>query len=801
MLPRMRPSSHYPVVLIPPRLQAALEAVPELPTFGLGAPQAASFPADLPAGKSFVAALFTLFGLKRQAEELLAPERLKAQQRFLAATTAYEQAKAVFEVEARAQQTPAAVRAYRRQRVAALFETSLPDAPGDSFARAGVAELHLFDTLQQVFPGRILRRRLLNTGTVYHPDYVYVDPAQRLRIDIELDEPYVLNTRLPIHYLDDDHKSVDHTRDQAFLSAGWPIIRFSEQQAVTDPLGCARQLADLIEQLIGHTTVRVNAVPPVQPHPRWTRADANRMAELHTRGPLLKDVKRAEELPVKQATPIFVPSRHQQRIFDFLRTGTGHGMVVAVAGSGKSTTLLEAIKVIRETQPNARVILLAFNRSIRGELAGKLQEAGLHNVETATFNGFGQRVLNAHRPGSQVIRHKAAAMIQQAAREVQGKSLDRVQLEKARKIFALFQSYIRLDPTNPEDVQQLSRQYKVPEAESLRQVTVRALELNVQSYQQQNTLTLDDQNYLPVKLNLPIRPYDFVFVDECQDLTQTQLELVRRAAGEHGRLLFVGDPRQAIMGFRGADNDSIEHIKALPSSPTLLDLTVSYRCPKAHVGLARRLMPSLEAAPKAAEGEVYEVGWTEAFRYIQEGDLLFARYNAGLDLMVMELLARGFTLAYEGKQTNRSSQGAEETEGSDSNRVADLIAKVRGAALTFDTAVRPHRPRVGPRDHADEVLMPWLLGQLAEQARHWDGDAFAAFVERVTQPDLRTGVRVSTAHQAKGLEARRVFVMGYGHFGQSRQDQQEWEFQQELNLQYVALTRSKHTLFLVGLPD
>jgi DNA helicase II / ATP-dependent DNA helicase PcrA len=70
----------------------------------------------------------------------------------------------------------------------------------------------------------------------------------------------------------------------------------------------------------------------------------------------------------------------------------------------------------------------------------------------------------------------------------------------------------------------------------------------------------------------------------------------------------------------------------------------------------------------------------------------------------------------------------------------------------------------------------------------------------MTAPDSRLGVRVCTTHRAKGLEAQRVFVMDEANIGELRQEQQAWERQQEQNLRYVALTRAKETMYLVGKP-
>jgi very-short-patch-repair endonuclease len=159
------------------------------------------------------------------------------------------------------------LRRHRHKRIAALLETSLPDRAADTAPPVGKAEAHLYEHLCLHFPNRILRRRtLLYDARTYHPDFLNFDPEHRLRIDIELDEAYALRTKLPIHFVDEDGISEDVRRDEAFLEAGWVVMRFSESQAVENAPGCARRVAEVIEQLTGKRTAslapRCNARRP-----------------------------------------------------------------------------------------------------------------------------------------------------------------------------------------------------------------------------------------------------------------------------------------------------------------------------------------------------------------------------------------------------------------------------------------------------------------------------------------------------------------------------------------------------------
>src|SRR5690606_18120963 len=104
-------------------------------------------------------------------------------------------------------------------------------------------------------------------------------------------------------------------------------------------------------------------------------------------------------------------------------------------------------------------------------------------------------------------------------------------------------------------------------------------------------------------LDLRVREFDNVLVDEAQDLNVAQRILIRRMLKEGGRLIAVGDPRQAIYGFRGADSDSFRLIGE-EFNATDLPLTVTFRCPKAVVAQAQRYVSHIQAHETAPEGEV-----------------------------------------------------------------------------------------------------------------------------------------------------------------------------------------------------
>ena len=97
----------------------------------------------------------------------------------------------------------------------------------------------------------------------------------------------------------------------------------------------------------------------------------------------------APEPPLRVASDAIVYSPHQQAIFDFVRSGSGNGIVSAVAGSGKTTTLLSAAKLL----DTRNALFLAFNKSIAEKLAFELQSTPM---TAQTIHSIGWRTLGRY---------------------------------------------------------------------------------------------------------------------------------------------------------------------------------------------------------------------------------------------------------------------------------------------------------------------------------------------------------------------------------------------------------------------
>src|SRR5690606_35186416 len=107
---------------------------------------------------------------------------------------------------------------------------------------------------------------------------------------------------------------------------------------------------------------------------------------------------------------------------------------------------------------------------------------------------------------------------------------------------------------------------------------------------QKMIVDFDDMIWFPFVYRLNVGKYDVVFVDETQDLNAAQIAMVYSAIKIDGRIIAVGDPFQSIYQFRGADSEAIPNIIKKLSAKTL-PLSITYRCPKKVVALAKEIVP------------------------------------------------------------------------------------------------------------------------------------------------------------------------------------------------------------------
>lgn len=493
-------------------------------------------------------------------------------------------------------------------------------------------------------------------------------------------------------------------------------------------------------------------------------------------------------------------SPYQNSIFDWIKSGSGHAQVIAVAGSGKTTTAVEAAKYCPK---EAKILFVAFNKAIAEAFQLKLPKG----ATAATLHKVGYGICRANIPWSKLNERKVdnqyrynylglKMLWENGNREKTLEYFDN--REDVTRMVSLCKGLaITPDSLTPETITQLGILYSVDtHGEGFFDCIKKVLTL---SLAQTTVLDFDDMIYYPaIHPEWTRNTYDFIFVDEAQDLNKAQRILIRSLLADNGRVLFIGDPAQAIYGFRGASPTSMPEI-AKDFSTKELPLTVSYRCAKSIVDYAKWFFQRIESWEHSPTGLVREVQTQEFLANVHQGDFVLCRCTAPLVSACFSLLAAGKKSKIVGKdlvemlvseETGTILQTCQKKWGRVSEVELEMYYTERKRSLEEkekDVKIARLRERI-------DILIaltkhpqynPLLSHKLVDLIR-------ATFAESSGVGEIV----LTTIHRAKGLEADRVWIIRPDLMPHPKATQ-AWQLVEEKNLQYVAATRAKSELYIV----
>jgi DNA helicase-2/ATP-dependent DNA helicase PcrA len=472
------------------------------------------------------------------------------------------------------------------------------------------------------------------------------------------------------------------------------------------------------------------------------------------------------ELPFLSAAPAREWSAQQRAIFAAVASEQGHLQIVARAGTGKTTTIIEALSHVPRGQ---RVLLCAFNKSIADELTSRAPRG----VKVSTLHGLGFGAVLRRWPSISKTPDKTRDR-RLMERALEGRGLRRDLAPELAKVASLCKA--RLD-TDEASILRALRSAEVTLAPKDHAACVAAIvDAVALATECDGTISFDDMVFVPAALGWSCGTYDLVFVDETQDMSAAQLQLARSALAPGGRMVLVGDDRQAIYGWRGADVGGMARMREELEANTL-PLSITYRCGQRIALLAAQLVPDFQAAPSNPAGTIRRGTVDEA----REGDAVLSRINAPLVRLALEAIRAGKRARIQGRDIGAGLRAHAQSFGEFDVRALLRSAKIRLEASLADLADTEEGEEI-------ERLQDQFatLTALCEDARTIN-DVLAR-IERLFSDD-GPGLIFSSTHRAKGLEWNRVFLLA-DTYRPSASIEGE-------NLWYVAVTRARHELVLV----
>lgn len=518
-----------------------------------------------------------------------------------------------------------------------------------------------------------------------------------------------------------------------------------------------------------------------------------------------------------------------------------HVIVRARSGTGKTTTLIEGLKLLRgvptsitpspqqravwdailESRDRCRfVAFVAFNSSIAEELKNRVP-AG---VDAKTMHSMGYAAIR--RTFKFPVPEVDADRSRKIVAELLGRNLDELMDEDALLVSCVTEvtskCKMNLLAGTPADVARVVERYDVDfgereqgedRAAEREQATIdlvpRVLE-RARDVRKDNMVDYDDMVWMPVALGLNAFRYDVLLVDEAQDLNRCQHALAKMCGD---RLIFVGDDRQAIYGFAGADSESLDRLgqelgKTARGCNTL-PLTVTRRCGRAIVKEANQYVADFEAHESNPDGEVrhalypiqrrngqlVEIPDVETYLpMVRDGDMVVCRSNAPLVGQFFKLFRRGQPAYVMGKKDVSKTIASLVTKMK-AKTCKELIEKVK-FWLERETSKESAKKEPSETKLASLKDRHDCVVALAEECDSVKG--ILAKIDAMFSDTSRAGVRLSSVHKAKGLEADNVFYLAPGGHRSRYGRMQDWEWEQELNLRYVAVTRAIKELIYVN---
>lgn len=243
----------------------------------------------------------------------------------------------------------------------------------------------------------------------------------------------------------------------------------------------------------------------------------------------------------------------QLDIFDWFEEGpgTGNAVVVARAGCGKTSTILEGAR----RAPDKRRIVVAFNRRIAHELQAKVPDG----IQARTLHSLGRGWCVKSANGIDVDRWLDRRRVKDAwtrIREADGAfpkgNSDLV--SKVEKITALVkgtQPYF----TQRAEINEVMRSFNLAPTlfeseefevrpEHLVEVAWHALVITLEEFS--GPISFSDMIWLPLRKGWCNGVFDLICVDEAQDMSPAQIELALRSCKEGGRICVIGDSKQCV---------------------------------------------------------------------------------------------------------------------------------------------------------------------------------------------------------------------------------------------------------------
>lgn len=477
-------------------------------------------------------------------------------------------------------------------------------------------------------------------------------------------------------------------------------------------------------------------------------------------------------------------------------SNTNNSIVLeAVAGSGKTTTLLKGVSRMRGS-----TMICAFNKAIAEELKVKLNKMGFDwkVAQASTVHAIGFGAYRKAFPNVAVDGNKMNEIIN---------NLFEIEKVEEKELFSMVKGLVSLAKQSGigllHPISDVTKWIETIEhfdvINSAEIDEMQLVKLAQTALKTSNNITdvidFDDMVYLPLVKRVRFWQFDNVMVDEAQDINATRRAMIKAITKPGGRVIACGDKKQAIYGFTGADANSLDIIKKEFNAKTM-PLTVCFRCGSDIIKFAQQWNPVITAAPANGAGLVNQISMEDFMKMNHaETHVMLCRNTKPLVVTAFEMIKNGTAVYVEGRDIG---EGLKKLAGRWKVKTADALINRLGVYLEKELAKFVAKGQEDRAQAVEDKVQTLLV--IIDRCIKKGVNTVSGIVLEIdtlfqdTDGKKKPVFTLSTIHRSKGREWNRVFWLDRAGTLPSKWARQEWQVEQEFNLAYVASTRAMKEL-------
>lgn len=476
--------------------------------------------------------------------------------------------------------------------------------------------------------------------------------------------------------------------------------------------------------------------------------------------------------------------------YDIIRS-TGNIKINAVAGSGKTTTIIEYAGARPQT---AAILYLAFNRSVKLEAQKRFADRGLNNVKVETAHSLAYRhIVFKHGYTVRATGYKTNEIAELLNLQGNGeKHTEYIVANHINKFIAYFCN------SNKQKVQELNYLDTVHDSKAKAFVTtfydyIEKKTRLLLSKMDKGEIEITHDFYLKkFQLSNPVLHYDYILFDEGQDASPAMLDIFLR---QKATKVIVGDTHQQIYGWRHAVN-SLEK-----ADFKTYHLSTSFRFSRDIADLAMKVLQWKKHINGAPAITISGKGTTDHVK----SKAVIARTNLGLLLKAIEYVTEKKQVQHIYFEGNINSY----TYADDGASLYDVLNLYNGKRqLIKDKLIREMKNLEELEDYIEKTE-DVQLGMMIEIVREY-GNKIPGIIKAIKDKHIQNDEKeqaemiFSTVHRCKGMEYDSIqivndFITEEKLKNQAEDDEKNMnadKLNEEINLLYVAITRTKNSIHI-----